>query len=167
MVEILITGGTIAKTYDAISGGFVFDKDHLTKMISQAHITKQLSSKLLFLKDSLDMDDCDRAIIKEEILSSTSKNILVLHGTDTMVKSAKYIGEVGDKRVVFTGAMIPYALKNSDALFNFGFALGVVERLESGVYIAMNAKVFKRDRVQKDRGEGVFIESRCQFAADE
>ncbi len=159
MVEILITGGTIAKTYDDIRGELIFDKDHLAKMISQARITKPLSSKLLFLKDSLHMDDSDRALIKEAILGSRSKNILVLHGTDTMVESAKYIGEVGDKRVVFTGAMVPYALKNSDALFNFGFALGVVERLESGVYIAMNAKVFKRDRVQKDRGEGVFIES--------
>ena len=158
MVEILITGGTIAKTYDAISGELVFDKDHLSKMISQARITKQLSSKLLFLKDSLDMDENDREIIKEAVLASKSKHIVVLHGTDTMVESARYIGEIGEKRVVFTGAMIPYALKNSDALFNFGFALGVVEGLDSGVYIAMNGRVFKRDSVQKDREEGVFIE---------
>ncbi len=158
MVEILITGGTIAKTYDEISGKFIFDKDHLQKMLTRARVTKDISSKLLFLKDSLDMDESDRAIIKDAVQSSKSKNILVLHGTDTMVESAKYIGEITDKRVVFTGAMVPYALKNSDALFNFGFALGVVERVESGVYIAMNGKVFDRDRVQKNREEGRFVE---------
>ncbi len=158
MVEILLTGGTIAKTYDEINGQLIFDKDHLKKILLQSRITKVITTKTLFFKDSLDMDDSDREIIKDAILLSTSKYILVLHGTDTMVESAKYIGEVGEKRVVFIGAMVPYALKNSDALFNFGFALGVIERLESGVYIAMNGKVFDRDRVQKNRGEGRFVE---------
>ena len=58
--------------------------------------------------------------------------------------------------IVVTGAMIPYAIANSDALFNFGFACGVAQALPHGVYVAMNGKIFAWDKVEKNRAAGVF-----------
>ncbi len=157
MIEVIITGGTIAKRYDEISGELLFDADHVQKMLSQARVTQYLKITTLFLKDSLDMDAEDRVQIAQAIAQSSTSKILVLHGTDTMVQSAQAVDQIADKRIVFTGAMIPFAFKNSDALFNLGTAFGALASDKAGVFIAMNGKVFAGDRVQKDRKMGKFV----------
>ena len=60
------------------------------------------------------------------------------------------------KTIVLTGAMIPYEIANSDALFNLGVAVGVAQVLPAGVYVAMNGQVFPWDNVQKNKTAGVF-----------
>ncbi len=157
MIEAIITGGTIAKRYDEISGELLFDEEHLQKMLSQARVTQDLKITTLFLKDSLDMDAEDRAQIAQAIKQSSAPKILVLHGTDTMVQSAQAVHQNADKRIVFTGAMIPFAFKNSDALFNLGTAFGAFTSDEAGVFIAMNGKLFAWDQVQKDQKLGRFV----------
>ena len=157
MIEVIITGGTIAKRYDEISGELRFDVDHLTKMLSQARVTQDLKITTLFLKDSLDMDAQDRTRIAQAVAQSNASKILVIHGTDTMIQSAQAVHQISDKRIVFTGAMIPFAFKNSDALFNLGTAFGALASDKAGVYIAMNGQLFSWERVQKDRKKGIFV----------
>jgi L-asparaginase len=160
MIEIFITGGTIAKRYDELSGELVFDDNHLVKILKDARVGTKVKLTPLFLKDSLDMDDIDREIIYQSVENSKHKKIIITHGTDTMVESAKKLSTIKDKTIVLTGAMIPFAFKNSDALFNLGSAFSVVDILENGVYICMNGKCFKWDEVKKDTKVGKFISLR-------
>ena len=84
--------------------------------------------------------------------------IVVVHGTDTMAETAQVVGRAGlAKTVVFTGAMIPYSIQGSDALFNLGFAVALAQVMEPGTYVAMNARVFAWDAVRKDKASGEFV----------
>jgi len=156
MIEIFTTGGTIAKVYDELSGDLIFDEFNLTKMLKRSRSGVKTITPL-FLKDSLDMDDIDREIIYQSVENSKYKKIIITHGTDTMVQSAKKLSTIKNKTIVLTGAMIPFSFKNSDALFNLGSAFSVVDILENGVYICMNGKCFKWDEVKKDTKVGKFI----------
>lgn len=106
------------------------------------------------------MSDEDRKNILRYVEASVEKRIVVIHGTDTMCETAKVVaaGDIKDKTVVFTGAMIPYSLENSDAEFNLGFAVSSALLLKSGVYIAMNGRIFDYDNVRKNKEKGIFEE---------
>ena len=109
------------------------------------------------LIDSLQMTEAHRQQVLEACRESSERSIVVVHGTDTMVQTAQVIGRAAlDKTVVFTGAMVPYSVQDSDAPFNLGFALSAALTLPAGAYVAMNARIFSWDDVQKDRGEGAF-----------
>jgi len=87
------------------------------------------------------------------------RHIIITHGTDTMADTARLIGSAGlDKTIVLTGAMIPYRILDSDALFNFGTAFSAVQLLPAGVYISMNGRIFDWDKVRKNKAQGVFEE---------
>ncbi len=157
MIKVLITGGTIAKRYDEISGELHFDEGHLEKILLQGRCMVALDIQKVMMKDSLELDDSDRQKVYDVVVASKEKAIMITHGTDTMIKTAQKLSSIKDKIIVLVGAMIPYAFKNSDALFNVGCAFGVVSVLDSGVYVVMNGKVFAWDRVLKDKQNGVFI----------
>jgi L-asparaginase len=107
--------------------------------------------------DSLDMRDADRQHVLAACERACEENIVVIHGTDTMSDTAALLGKAGlAKTIVLTGAMIPYEIAQSDALFNFGFACACAQTLPHGVYIAMNAQVFPWEKVRKNRATGIF-----------
>jgi L-asparaginase len=107
--------------------------------------------------DSLEMTDEDRQLIAQNCLKVPETQIVITHGTDTMVDTARVLAHrVPDKTVVLTGAMIPYAFGSSDGLFNLGSALSLCQVLPPGVYIAINGQVFDWDKVRKNRQTGVF-----------
>jgi L-asparaginase len=109
------------------------------------------------LKDSLFMDEQDRQKILEKCLECDEQQIVITHGTDTMAETAGVLGpELAHKTVVLVGAMIPFTFRDSDAVFNMGFALGAVQTLPRGVYIAMNAQIFMWNNVRKNKQSGVF-----------
>ena len=111
----------------------------------------------LLLIDSLDMVDADRELILENCAKCDERFILITHGTDTMCETARLLGESSiDKTIVLFGSMVPYAVSDSDAFFNFGCALGSLQLLEAGVYIAMNGRVLPWNDVEKNRSLGVF-----------
>jgi L-asparaginase len=117
----------------------------------------------LMMIDSLDMSDADRALIVRHCAECEEARVVVTHGTDTMVETARAIAAAGSsvpglaaKTVVLTGAMIPYAFGSSDGLFNLGSALSFAQVLPPGVYIAMNGQHFEWDKVRKNRETGVF-----------
>jgi len=155
-IQLFITGGTIAKRYNEISGALEFDPDHLTRLLEEGRSTAQMNIETLMLKDSLDMDDVDREIIYQSCLTTKDEKIIILHGTDTMVETAVKLAQIENKTILLTGAMIPYACKNSDASFNVGTAFGAVSVIGSGVYLAMNGQVFLYNNVYKDRERGEF-----------
>ena len=156
-VRLMITGGTIDKVYNQSNGELEFDKTHFPEMIKRSRIEVNIIPQELTLIDSLDMVDSDRNLILESCEKCDEQFILITHGTDTMCDTAKLLGERGMKKtIVLFGSMVPYAVNNSDALFNFGCALGSVQLLGSGVYISMNGRVLPWSDVEKNRSLGVF-----------
>lgn len=159
-IKILITGGTIDKVYNELTGELEFDTSHLGEMLERSRSTVNIDSEVLFLKDSLDMSDKDRGLILSKCLECSEDTIVITHGTDTMVETAKLLGDqVKNKVIVLFGSMIPYSVNYSDALFNLGIALSAVQNKAKGIYIAMNGQVFDFDKVQKDKSLGIFVDS--------
>ena len=156
-VRLLITGGTIDKVYNQSNGELEFDKTHFPEIVNRSRVEVDLTLEEIMLLDSLDMVDKERDLIVDSCMRCEEDFILITHGTDTMCDTARLIGESDiDKTIVLFGAMVPYAVSNSDALFNFGCALGSLQLLESGVYVAMNGRVLPWDDVEKNRALGVF-----------
>jgi L-asparaginase len=158
-LRIIATGGTFDKHYDELAGKLTFSESQLPDVLKRARLTVPVELEVRSsLIDSLDMVDKDRQEILQSCKNSQEKAIVIIHGTDTMRETAQVLGAANlDKVIVFTGAMIPYEIANSDALFNLGFACGVAQLLTPGVYVAMNGQVFLWDNVQKDRSAGVFV----------
>ena len=126
-------------------------------MLERSRSTVGINTEVLFLKDSLDMNDEDRGLILSKCLECSEDRVMITHGTDTMVETAQLLGnKIKDKTIVLFGSMIPYSINNSDALFNLGAALSAVQNKTNGVYIAMNGQVFDFDKVEKNKALGIF-----------
>lgn len=157
-IKIFVTGGTFDKEYNELNGELFFKDTHLTEILTLGRSRVPVDISILMMKDSLHMTDADRNKISQSCLSCTEKNIIITHGTDTMVETAKVLAkEVKEKTIVLTGAMIPYKFGSSDGLFNLGSALAFAETLPAGVYIAMNGRYFNWDNVRKNKELGEFV----------
>ena len=157
MIRIFVTGGTFDKTYDEIRGRLTFGDTHLPEMLRLGRSRVDVSIRTLMMVDSLDMSAADRELIVRSCAQCEERRIVVTHGTDTMVETARAIAAGAlEKTVVLTGAMIPYAFGSSDGLFNLGSALSLAQVLPPGVYVAMNGQHFTWDNVRKNRESGIF-----------
>jgi len=159
MIEIINTGGTFNKRYNPITGELEVPsdcfaiKDILKKSLFDIKITQIIS------KDSLEFTKKDRELLLKTIKNSKSDKIIVIHGTDTMRKSAKFVDKfIKDKVVVFTGAMKPYEIEKVEATANFMMAYGFIQNAKNGIYIAMHGLVDNYKKIQKDYKRGVFYE---------
>jgi L-asparaginase len=156
-LRLLVTGGTFDKQYDEIHGTLAFGSTHVEDVLRRGRSGVPLVVEVLMLKDSLDLTDADRARIVAAARASAELRLVITHGTDTMVESARALAAADlDKTVVLTGAMVPYVFGSSDGLFNLGSALSFAQVLPPGVYVAMNGRVFPWDNVRKNRERGVF-----------
>lgn len=156
-LRIIATGGTFDKHYDELTGSLGFADSHLPAALARSRMTVACALEQLPLLDSLEMQDGDRQRVLASCQAAPEKAIVIVHGTDTMKDTAAVLGAARlGKTVVLTGAMIPYEIANSDALFNLGCAVGVAQTLAAGVYVAMNGQVFSWDNVTKNRAAGVF-----------
>jgi L-asparaginase len=160
MIRILVTGGTFDKQYDEIHGRLHFTESQLPEMLRLGRCKVEVAIRTVMLVDSLEMTDADRDLIAQNCCQSPESRIVITHGTDTMVETARAVAHaVSGKTVVLTGAMVPYAFGSSDGLFNLGSALSFAQTLPPGVYVAMNGRCFPWDRVRKNRQAGVFEEA--------
>lgn len=160
-LRLLVTGGTFDKQYDEIRGALAFGTSHVEDVLRRGRCLVPMVTEVLMLKDSLDLTDDDRARIVAAARASAESRLVITHGTDTMVDSARALAAADlDKTIVLTGAMIPYAFGSSDGLFNLGSALSFAQVLPPGVYVAMNGRVFPWDNVRKNRERGVFEPAR-------
>ena len=157
MIRIFVTGGTFDKTYDEIAGRLSFTDTHVGEMLQLGRARVAVSIRTLMMVDSLEMTAEDRALIVRNCAACEESQIVVTHGTDTIVETAAALAAgVTGKTIVLTGAMIPYVFSSSDGLFNLGSALSFAQVLPPGVYIAMNGRYFRWDQVRKNRTAGVF-----------
>lgn len=158
-VRIFITGGTFDKEYNELDGKLFFKDTHLLEMLKLGRCKVPVEIRTLMLVDSLEMTDADRGIIIEQCRKCKEEQIVITHGTDTMEKTAKVLGQVDiEKTIVLTGAMVPYKFGSSDGLFNLGSALAFTQTLSRGVYIVMNGRYFTWDNVKKNKKTGEFEE---------
>jgi len=159
MIRIFVAGGTFDKTYDEIKGSLAFEDTHLPEMLRLGRSRVEVTIRTLMMVDSLDMTDADREMIVRNCEQCEESRIVITHGTDTMVDTARAIAastRLTTKTVVLTGAMIPYAFGSSDGLFNLGSALSFAQVLPAGVFVAMNGQHFEWNKVRKNRETGVF-----------
>jgi L-asparaginase len=156
-VRVFVTGGTFDKEYDELKGTLHFRNTHVPEMLRLGRCRLPVAVETLMMIDSLDMTAAERERIAAACAACTEQQIVITHGTDTMVETAHALAAaVNGKTIVLTGAMVPYAFGSSDGLFNLGSALSFVQSLEPGVYIAMNGRCFHWDDVRKNREAGVF-----------
>lgn len=157
MIQILVTGGTFDKEYNELDGSLYFKETHLQEMLEKGRSRLDLQIETLFMKDSLEFTENERAQIQQACVKASSDRILITHGTDTMTQTAEYLAnQISDKTIVLTGAMIPYKFGSSDGMFNLGSALAFVQILPPGVYISMNGKIFEAGNVRKNLSKGEF-----------
>lgn len=160
MIRILVTGGTFDKEYNELNGQLFFRDTHVQDMLRLGRNHVAVTVQTLMMIDSLDMLDVHRAQIVEACALADEQHIVITHGTDTIVDTARVLAErcstCPGKTIVLTGAMVPYAFGSSDGLFNLGSALSFVQVLPPGVYIAMNGRYFLWNRVRKNRQTGTF-----------
>jgi L-asparaginase len=151
-LKIFATGGTFDKIYNESDGNLIFKETHLNHMLIDAKSKIDVEIETIMLIDSLYMKDHHRQEILDKCKSSNEERIVITHGTDTMIETAKLLGkEIKDKTIVLTGSMIPYSFVKSDAHFNLGCAIAFAQTLPKGVYITMHGKIFSYDNVRKNK----------------
>jgi L-asparaginase len=165
-VRVFVTGGTFDKEYDELTGTLHFESTHLPEMLRRGRCMMDVAVEVLMMIDSLEMKEAHRLRIVQACRSAVESQIVITHGTDTMVETARMLAADGSgKTIVLTGAMVPYAFGSSDGLFNLGSALSFAQTLPPGVYVAMNGRYFTADNVIKNRNVGVFEETGSEIAA--
>jgi L-asparaginase len=160
-ISIILTGGTIDKTYSPSKEIFISKQTHFNVMIEQARMPDvSFEIRQLMSKDSLEMTESDRVKIAEECAECESDKIVIVHGTSTMSETAAVIAQnneiVSKKAIILFGAMVPFEHKESDAMFNFGMAVGAVQNHQAGIYIAMSGRVLPHNAVKKNVERAVF-----------
>ena len=155
-IQIFTTGGTFDKVYfDALSE-FQIGEPMAGAILEEAGVGFSYHVQSLLKKDSLEITDADRAAIVEAVKACEAAHIVLIHGTDTMTLTAQALSGITGKTIVLTGAMQPARMHVTDARFNLGLAIGAVQSLSHGVYIAMSGQVFAAGAVVKNRQQGRF-----------
>lgn len=156
-IRILVTGGTFDKEYNELTGELFFQNTHTPDMLKLGRCLLEVEIETLMMIDSLQMTDADRQRILDRCRQAPETRIVITHGTDTMEQTAAVLGQaLHGKTIVLTGAMVPYKFGSSDGMFNLGTALGFVQALGAGVYVAMNGRAIPWHSVRKNRRLGVF-----------
>jgi L-asparaginase len=153
---VLTVGGTIDKVYFDASSEYEVGDPTVPHVFQGALVSLDYRLLSLMRKDSLEMTDDDRALIRETCEQAEESHILITHGTDTMTDTAEALDGLSGKTVVLTGAMAPARFRETDAVFNIGCAIGAVQSLPPGVYIAMNGRIFPAGTVRKNRAARCF-----------
>ena len=155
-LRVIATGGTIDKVYFDAASAYDVGEPQVGPLFREANVTFEYVVESVLQKDSLAMTEEDRTLIRQRVEATPEKHILITHGTDTMTATAEKLRGLEDKVIVFTGSMLPARFRTSDALFNLGCAVGALQVLPPGIYIAMNGQIFPADSVRKNRAQSRF-----------
>ena len=156
MIKVLTTGGTIDKIYFDATSEYEVGESTIPHIYAEVgvHVDYELVS--VMRKDSLEIDDEDRAKLRTHCEQSQQDMILITHGTDTMCETAEYLMGIAGKTIVLTGSLAPARFRETDAIFNVGLAMGAVQSKQAGVYIAMSGEIFEAGKVWKNKKIGRF-----------
>ncbi len=155
-IVILTTGGTFDKVYFDANSEYSIGEPCISSILDEGNVTSDYRVQSILKKDSLDINQKERELIKKSVLGCEEEKIIITHGTDTMVETAKFLEDIDNKTIVLTGSMQPARFKKTDAVFNSGFAFAAAQSLENGVYIVMNGKIFNSNNVRKNIDLGRF-----------
>ena len=155
---IITTGGTIDKIYFDDKSDYQVGEPQISLILRSMNVGFEFEVKAVMRKDSLHLDHNDRLLVRDAISHSDTRHVLITHGTDTMVETAAVLQGLQNRTIVLTGALNPARFRDSDAVFNIGCAVGAVQCLPPGVYIAMNGKVWNPGSVRKNREANRFEE---------
>ena len=147
---VVTTGGTIDKVYFDAKSDYQVGEPQIGRILEGLGVAFRFHVIPLLRKDSLFIDDSDRELLRTTIAAQPEACVLVTHGTDSMVETAKVLSSLKDKTIVLTGALNPARFEGSDAEFNIGCAVGAVQSLPPGVYIAMNGRIWDPSHVRKN-----------------
>ncbi len=147
---IVTTGGTIDKVYFDDKSDFQVGDPQIGGILRELGVAFSFNVIPIIRKDSLHITAADRELLRATIAAQPAQHVLVTHGTDTMVETAKVLASLTDKTIVITGALNPARFRGSDAEFNIGTAVGAVQALPPGVYIAMNGRIWDPAKVRKN-----------------
>lgn len=150
-LQVFSCGGTIDKVYFDAKSEYEVGEPQILAIFQEANVTFRYSIQQLMRKDSLEMTDEDRQLVRKAVEECPANRVLLTHGTDMMPETARALIGIPEKTIVLTGSMTPARFQKSDAEFNIGCAVGALMSLPAGVYIAMNGCVFPADRVRKNR----------------
>ena len=150
MLEIITTGGTIDKVYFDAKSAFEVGEPQIIEVLREANLTIDYRVTSLMRKDSLELDDADRSRIRQAARDSAAMQIVITHGTDTMIETARALDGLSGKTIVLTGAMQPARFRLTDAVFNIASAMIAAQILPAGVYIAMNGRIFDPHKTRKN-----------------
>ncbi|MGI9035133.1 MAG: asparaginase domain-containing protein [Pyrinomonadaceae bacterium] len=149
-IKFYATGGTIDKVYFDAKSEYKVGAPQVEEILKDSNVAFDYEVESILQKDSLEMTAEDRRAIREIIENETCDKIIITHGTDTMVETAKFLTGIENKTIVFTGAMEPARSRYTDATFNVGCAIAAAQTLPAGVYIAMNGCIYEADKVRKN-----------------
>ena len=150
-ISVFTTGGTIDKVYFDANSSFEVGDSVMQELLKQARSEVAMKITALMAKDSLELTDHDRLLIRDAVAACEDRQVVITHGTDTMTATAAVLSVIEDKTIVLTGSFSPARFALTDAVFNVGLAFGAVQSKPPGVYIAMSGQVFAADTVYKDR----------------
>lgn len=155
-IKIFAVGGTIDKIYFDQLSEYQVGLPNAREILDALPIAFEYEVESVLRKDSLDMDDADRQLVFDRVAADSCSKVILTHGTDTMIDTARKLSAISGKCIVLTGAMEPARFKSSDAVFNVGVAVGAVSSLPDGVYIAMNGRIFNPFKCRKNRDKRMF-----------
>ena len=158
-ILFLQTGGTIDKDYPRLTRGYAFEitEPAVNRIMGKTSPVLEFEVKSILQKDSLELTDDDRTKILSACKIAEEERIIITHGTDTMIETARFLSAINNKVIIITGAMRPERFSDSDADFNIGVAVGAIQLLDYGVYIAMNGRIYASDKVKRNTNTGQFI----------
>ena len=155
-INILACGGTIDKIYFDVKSDYKVGEPQVLAVLSGSNVNFEYEVQSIMRKDSLEINDQDRAKIRHAVEACDSNQVLITHGTDTMIETAKYLSGIPQRTIVFTGSMEPARIRDTDAIFNIGCAVAAVQTLPPGVYVVMNGRIFDPYKSRKNVAESVF-----------
>jgi len=158
-IKIFTTGGSFDKGYSTRESDFVVMEPQVSGVLYTANVTVPFEVEPLLRKDSLEITDDDRALIRRQVEADPARHVLITHGTDTMARTGRSLEGIPEKVIVLTGAVQPATFRESDAHFNVGFAFAAVQILPPGVYLAMNGRIFDPLRARKNTETDRFEEA--------
>lgn len=159
-IRFITTGGTIDKIYFDAMSQFEVGESQLRHILTEGLAGFDYDVVSLFQKDSLEITDDDRDMLRQFIENDDAERYVITHGTDTMPETADSLASLKGRSIVLTGALSPARFKTTDAMFNVGMAVAAVQVVEHGVYIAMSGQIFTAGQVRKNRDKNRFEPTR-------
>jgi L-asparaginase len=155
-IYFITTGGTIDKVYFDAKSEYAVGSPQIEEILTDTNVAFTFEVESVLRKDSLDLTAADRQLIRERVAGCPGDRIVITHGTDTLVETARALLGIPGKTIVLTGSMQPARFRNTDAVFNIGTAIGAVQSLPEGVFIAMNGRIWDPRRTRKNRDNQCF-----------